>query len=172
MRWSDVFDDSRNEKLKEEVLDALKPHSDNLKSLLIQSYGALGELPSLKKLDIQELNEVKVMGSEFIGRGIAFPKLESLSITNMRGWEVWSTKSGVVDLRGCGDGLLTSLIHAASSVTKLSLGHITGLGDEVWRGVMDHLGAVKELREGHKLKSLKIEHCKQLLEKDVLLNTH
>ena len=56
----------------------------------------LGELPSLKKLDIRYLNEVKVVGSEFLGRGIAFPKLESLRIRDMRGWEVWSTKSGVV----------------------------------------------------------------------------
>ncbi|PWA90123.1 NB-ARC domains-containing protein [Artemisia annua] len=159
----------------------------------------LGELPSLKKLVIQELNEVKVVGSEFLGTGIAFPKLESLRIADMRGWEVWSTKSGVVDavmfpclevlqiegcpnlakislealpslrelkinchklaevslealpslkalsLIGCGDGLLTSLIHVASEVTKLSIYGISGLSDEVWRGVMDNLGAVEEL---------------------------
>nr|GEW80102.1 NB-ARC domains-containing protein [Tanacetum cinerariifolium] len=127
MEWSNVFDESRNEKLEKEVLDALKPHSDNLKDLVIQSYGgksfpnwigdpsfllltgvriskcgncmflpSLGELPSLKKLVIEDLNEVKVVGSEFLGTGIPFPKLENLQITNMRGWEVWSTKSGVV----------------------------------------------------------------------------
>nr|GEW68481.1 NB-ARC domains-containing protein [Tanacetum cinerariifolium] len=39
MGWSNVFDDSRNEKLENEVLDALKPHSDNLKDLVIESYG-------------------------------------------------------------------------------------------------------------------------------------
>ncbi|PWA97416.1 NB-ARC domains-containing protein [Artemisia annua] len=209
MGWSDVFDDSRNEKLEKEVLDALKPHSDNLKDLAIVSYGGklfpnwigdpsfirltyvkikkcgncmflppLGELPSLKKLIIEELDEVKVVGSEFLGTGIAFPKLESLRIENMRGWEVWSTKSGVVGavmfpclkelfiqecpnlakvsfealpslrvlfLNRCGDGVLTGLIHAASSVTKLSIWNISGVSDEVWRGVMDHLGAVKKL---------------------------
>ncbi|PWA45302.1 NB-ARC domains-containing protein [Artemisia annua] len=207
--WSYAFDDSRNEKLEKEVLDALKPHSDNLKHLTIGSYGGklfpnwigdpsflhltyvwigycgncmflppLGELPSLKKLDIGDLNEVNVVGSEFLGTGIAFPKLESLRIRNMKGWEVWSTKSGVVGavmfpcleelciencpklaqvslealpslrvlhLNGCGDGVLTSLIHAASSVTKLSTSDITGFSDEVWRGVMDYTGAVEEL---------------------------
>ncbi|GJT35631.1 NB-ARC domains-containing protein [Tanacetum coccineum] len=138
----------------------------------------LGQLPSLKKLDIHSLNEVKVVGSEFLGTGIAFPKLESLSFANMSGWEVWSTNSGVVDavfprlqtleivdcpnlvevsfeallpsmrvlhLDGSGDGVLTSLIHVASAVTKLSIWSISGLSDEVWRGVMDYLGAVEEV---------------------------
>ncbi|GJY50679.1 NB-ARC domains-containing protein [Tanacetum coccineum] len=210
MEWIDVFDDSRNEKLEKEVLDALKPHGDNLKDLVIESYGgksfpnwigdpsflrltnvrieksrncmnlpSLGELPLLKKLDIQELNEVKVVGSEFLGEaGIAFPKLESLRIEQMRGWEVWSTKSGVVgavmfpcleelhikdcpnlaevsleklpslrvlNISDCGDGVLRSLVRVTSSVTKLSISDISGLGDEVWRGVMDHLGSVEEL---------------------------
>ncbi|PWA70421.1 NB-ARC domains-containing protein [Artemisia annua] len=209
MGWSNVFDDSRNEELEKEVLGALKPHSDNLKDLVIESYGGkvfpnwigdpsflrltsvriekcencmflppLGELPSLKKLVIQELNEVKVVGSEFLGTGIAFPKLEGLKIRNMRGWEVWSTKSGVVGavlfpcieelyidncpnlaqvslealpslrvlhLSHCGDGVLRSLIRVASSVTKLRISSITGLSDGVWRGVMDNLGAAEEL---------------------------
>ncbi|PWA42443.1 NBS-LRR resistance-like protein [Artemisia annua] len=209
MEWSGVFDDPRNEKLEKEVLDALKPHSDNLKDLNIVSYGGkvfpkwigdpsfhqltsvsiqgcrkctflppLGQLPSLKKLDIRSLEEVKVVDSEFLlGTGIAFPKLESLRFSYMSGWEVWSTNSGVVDavfprlqeleiadcpnlvevsfgalpslrilhLSYCGDGVLTSLIHAASSVTRLSICGITGLSDEVWRGVMDSLGAVEEV---------------------------
>ncbi|PWA76126.1 NBS-LRR resistance-like protein [Artemisia annua] len=217
MGWSNVFDDSRNEKLEKEVLDVLKPHSDNLKDLVIQSYGgkvfpnwivdpaflcltsvcigncgncmflpSLGELPSLKKLDIGDLNEVKVVGSEFLGTGTAFPKLEILRIENMTGWEVWSTKSGVVGavmfpcleelyivncpnlaevslealpllrvlhLSCCGYGLLTSLIHVASAVTTLNINGITGLSDEVWRGVMDYLGAVEEVS---------IYHCNEI----------
>ncbi|PWA85185.1 NB-ARC domains-containing protein [Artemisia annua] len=207
--WSNGFNDARSETLENEVMNALKPHSDNLKYLNIVSYGGkvfpkwigdpsfhqltgvtifggrnctclppLGQLPSLKKLAIHGLNEVKVMGSEFLGTGIAFPKLESLRITNMRGWEVWSTKSGVVGavmfpclqeltvedcpklvevslkaltslrvlhLKSCGDVVLTCLIHAASSVTTLNIHGISGLSDEVWRGVMDYLGAVEEL---------------------------
>nr|GEW03361.1 NB-ARC domains-containing protein [Tanacetum cinerariifolium] len=120
----------------------------------------LGQLPSLKKLYIQSLNEVKVVGAEFLGTGIAFPKLESLRFEDMSGWEVWSTNSGGVDavfphlqtlaiedldLSVCGDGVLTSLIHAASAVTKLSIWRISGLSDEVWRGVMDYLGEVEEV---------------------------
>ncbi|PWA79874.1 NB-ARC domains-containing protein [Artemisia annua] len=85
----------------------------------------LGQLPSLKKLSIERMDEVRVVGSEFLGR--ALPSLR------------------VLDLSNCGDGVLTSLIHAASSVTKLSISCITGLRDEVWRGVMDYLGAVEEL---------------------------
>ncbi|GJW50200.1 NB-ARC domains-containing protein [Tanacetum coccineum] len=208
VEWSDDFNDARNETLENEVMNALKPHSDYLKDLLIKSYGGkvfpkwiadpsfllltrvrisgcqkcvflppLGQLPSLKELDIHGLNEVKVVGSEFLGAGIAFPKLESLSFANMSGWEVWSTNSGVVDavfprlqtlaiahcpnlvevsfqalpsmrdldLDDCGDGVLTSLIHAASAVTKLTISRISRLSDEVWRGVMDYLGAVEEV---------------------------
>nr|GEV69638.1 NB-ARC domains-containing protein [Tanacetum cinerariifolium] len=130
------------------------------------------------KLEIQELNEVKDVGPEFLGRGIAFPKLECVIIRNMWGWEVWSTKSGVVGavmfpclkelyilnypnlakvslealpslrvlgVSVCGDGVLTSLIHVASSVTQLGIDNILGLSDEVWRGVMNYLGSVEEL---------------------------
>ncbi|PWA34124.1 NBS-LRR resistance-like protein [Artemisia annua] len=303
VEWSHDFNDDRSETLENEVLNALKPHSANLKDLKIVSYGGkvfpkwigdpsfhqltsvsiqggrncmflppLGKLPSLKKLDIRSLDKVKVVGSEFLGTGIAFPKLEVLCFYDMRGWEVWSTNNGAVDaifpclrelfieecpnlvevslealpslrvlhLKSCGDVVLTSLIHAASLVTKLSIWSISGLSDEVWRGVMVNLGAVEELsiwlcneirylwkseaeaskvlvnlRElgvrycsklvslgekeeegdgcnqltslsishchsiasvsiptgGHKLKSLKINNCKQLPEKEVLLNT-
>ncbi|PWA67356.1 NBS-LRR resistance-like protein [Artemisia annua] len=205
VEWSNNFNDARNETLEKEVLDALKPHSDNLEDLKIGSYGGkvfpkwigdpsfhpltsvliwggnctflppLGQLPSLKKLVIQNLAEVKVVGSEFLGTGIAFPKLESLSFEDMSGWEVWSTKSGAVmfprlqelaishcpnlvevsleelpllralHLNGFGDAVLTSAIRVASAVTKLDISHITGLSDEVWRGVMGYLGAVEEL---------------------------
>ncbi|PWA34430.1 NB-ARC domains-containing protein [Artemisia annua] len=202
MGWSYELDDSRNEKLEKEVLDAVKPHSDNLKDQDILSYGGkvfpkwigdpsfrqltsvsiwcgnctflppLGQLPSLKKFYIGGLNEVKVVGSEFLGTGIAFPKLESLRFSQMSGWEVWSTKSGVVgavmfpclqelilvncpnlvevslealhslrvlQISSCCDGVLTSLIRVASAVTKLHISSISGLSDEVWRGVMVYL---------------------------------
>ena len=100
------------------------------------------------------------MGSEFLGTGIAFPKLESLSFEYMWGWEVWSAKSGVVDavmfpclekleigncpnlvevsfealpslwvldLNGCGGGVLRSLSCVASAVTKLLICSILDL---------------------------------------------
>ncbi|PWA67294.1 NB-ARC domains-containing protein [Artemisia annua] len=216
VEWSNDFNDARSEILENEVMSALKPHSDNLKDLNIVSYGGkvfpkwigdpsfllltcvrirgcrrctflppLGQLPLLKKLDIVGLNEVKVVGSEFLGTGIAFPKLESLRFEDMSGWEVWSTNSDVVDavfprlqelqisacrklvevslkalpslrvlhLNSCGDGVLTSLIHVSLAVTKLSICSISGVSDEVWRGVMDYLVAVEELR---------IESCNEI----------
>ncbi|GKE45559.1 NB-ARC domains-containing protein, partial [Tanacetum coccineum] len=159
-----------------------------LTTTIIQHLPPLGKLPSLKKLGIRSLNEVKVVGSEFLGTGIAFPKLESLRFEDMSGWEVWSTNSGVVDavfprlqeleiiccpnlvevsfealpsmrvlhLSSCGDGVLTSLIHVASAVTKLSICKISGLSDEVWRGVMGYLGAVEEvsIRECNEIRYL------------------
>ncbi|GKE81354.1 NB-ARC domains-containing protein [Tanacetum coccineum] len=87
-----------------------------------------------------------------------------------------------LDLRGCGDGVLTSLIHVASAVTNLTINNISGLSDEVWRGVMDYLGAVEEvsIRDCNEirylweseakaskvlvnLKKLKVENCSKMV---------
>ncbi|KAJ0850931.1 putative P-loop containing nucleoside triphosphate hydrolase, leucine-rich repeat domain superfamily [Helianthus annuus] len=56
----------------------------------------LGQLPSLKKLFIEGLDGVKVVGLELLGTGSAFLSLEILHLKNMGGWEKWSTNSGVV----------------------------------------------------------------------------
>ncbi|GJV30170.1 NB-ARC domains-containing protein [Tanacetum coccineum] len=48
----------------------------------------LGQLQSLKELSIQDMGDVKVVGSEFFGTGLAFPSLESLNFRDMSGWEV------------------------------------------------------------------------------------
>nr|GFB35601.1 NB-ARC domains-containing protein [Tanacetum cinerariifolium] len=37
------------------------------------------------------MDNVKVMGSEFLGNGVSFPSLEVLSFEGMLGWEIWST---------------------------------------------------------------------------------
>ncbi|PWA45586.1 NB-ARC domains-containing protein [Artemisia annua] len=140
----------------------------------------LGQLPSLKRLSIQDMDDVKNVGLEFIGTGVAFPSLEILKFKGMRSWEVWSTysRSGVGDsvfpclqvlniegcpnlvevslkapllsltdlvIHGCGVDLLRSLVHAAPSVTKLYIGSISGLTNEVWRDVILDLKAVEEL---------------------------
>ncbi|KAL7608957.1 hypothetical protein Lser_V15G13934 [Lactuca serriola] len=57
----------------------------------------LGDLPSLKKLFIQGMDEVKVVGLELLGASVSFPSLEILSFRDMQGWEIWSTNSVVVD---------------------------------------------------------------------------
>ncbi|KAL2458369.1 putative disease resistance RPP13-like protein 1 [Abeliophyllum distichum] len=97
LEWSSTFDDSRNEILELDVLDALKPH-ENLSSLQIISYGGakfpswigdlsfsmlttisflfckkcstlptLGKLPLLKDLSVQGMDHVKAIGTEFYG---------------------------------------------------------------------------------------------------------
>ncbi|KAJ0640300.1 putative P-loop containing nucleoside triphosphate hydrolase, leucine-rich repeat domain superfamily [Helianthus annuus] len=69
----------------------------------------LGQLPSLKELYIEDINEVKAMGSELIGTSRAFTSLEVLEFRNMKRLEVWSTRIEVVSfpclkklvIRGC-----------------------------------------------------------------------
>ncbi|CAH1412465.1 unnamed protein product [Lactuca virosa] len=137
----------------------------------------LGQLPSLKELYIEGMDEVKVVGLEFLGTtGLAFPSLENLTF---RGWEAWSTNNNAVvgttfpclqelwlygcpnlvgvsiealpSLRGlsiydCGHEVLTSLVRLASSITNLDISRISGLNDQVWGGIIEHLGAVEEVR--------------------------
>ncbi|KAJ0499502.1 putative leucine-rich repeat domain superfamily [Helianthus annuus] len=69
----------------------------------------LGQLRSLKELYIEDMDEVKAMGSELVGTSLSFPSLEVLKLKNMKRLEVWSTDSGVVSfpclkrlvIRGC-----------------------------------------------------------------------
>ncbi|PWA69172.1 Disease resistance protein [Artemisia annua] len=151
VEWSDVFDDSRNDTLEKDVLNALKPHSNNLKDLEIVWYGGklfpnwigdpsficltcisirscrnctflppLGKLPLLKKLSIERMNEVKVIGSELLGTNPAFPSLEILSFHDMRGWEVWSANDGVIGATAfpC---LKELSVHDCPNLAKVSL---------------------------------------------------
>ncbi|KAL8238428.1 hypothetical protein R6Q59_014995 [Mikania micrantha] len=138
-----------------------------------------GQLASLKELFIQDMDEVKVIGSDLTGTvDVAFPSLEILWFENMSEWETWSTNNhfydevfpclrelhiqncpklidvliealsslSVLQIERCDDHVLTSLVNASSSITKLELLSIFGLTDEVWRDVIDHLGKVEELR--------------------------
>ncbi|KAJ0717021.1 putative P-loop containing nucleoside triphosphate hydrolase, leucine-rich repeat domain superfamily [Helianthus annuus] len=131
----------------------------------------LGQLPSLKELLIEGLHGVEVVGFELFGAGCAFPSLESLSFSDMRGWKKWSAVlfsrlqklsiSGcpnlvevtlealpsLNDLRlyRCDGGVLRRLVEVASAVTKLEIESISGLNDVVWGGVIEYLGAVEEL---------------------------
>ncbi|KAI3700598.1 hypothetical protein L2E82_45234 [Cichorium intybus] len=52
----------------------------------------------------------------------------------------------VLKVIGCGHGVLSSLVHVASSVTKLEISLIKGLSDEMWRGVIKNLVKVEEIR--------------------------
>ncbi|CAI9277620.1 unnamed protein product [Lactuca saligna] len=138
----------------------------------------LGQLPSLKNLAIGGMDEVKVVGPELLGTGLAFPSLETLSFRDMKGWEAWSNNNNgvvittfpvlrelcirscpnlvrvslealpslrVLTIIGCDHEVLKSLVHAASSINELELSRISGLNDQVWGGVIEHLGAVEEV---------------------------
>ncbi|KAI3700652.1 hypothetical protein L2E82_45289 [Cichorium intybus] len=173
VEWSNVFDGSRKETLEKEVLNVLKPCSDNLKALGIVSYGGiefpswvgdpsfgqltqvwisgckkctslplLGQLPLLKKLVIKGMDEVKVVGLEFLGNtGLAFPSLEFLIFEDMQGWEAWST-SWVVDtafpclqelsIKSCPNLVRVSL----EALPSLGVLRIDGCGHEVLRSLV------------------------------------
>ncbi|KAM0037069.1 putative P-loop containing nucleoside triphosphate hydrolase, leucine-rich repeat domain superfamily [Helianthus debilis subsp. tardiflorus] len=135
----------------------------------------LGQLPSLRELYIEDMDEVKAMGSELIGTGHAFTSLEVLELRNMKRLEVWSTDSGVMpfpclkklvirdcpnlvkvslealpslnilEVSECDCGVLRTLVQVASSVRELRIESMLGLSDVVWRGVMEYLEAVEDL---------------------------
>ncbi|XP_071731255.1 putative disease resistance RPP13-like protein 1 [Rutidosis leptorrhynchoides] len=134
----------------------------------------LGQLVSLEELFIEGMDEVKNVGTEFTGTtGVSFTSLKVLRFENMKGWESWSINCGDVfpcleklvigrcplvkvslkalpslrqlEIRACGHNVLTSLVRVASSITELELNRISGLTDEVWRGVCRHLRAVEKL---------------------------
>ncbi|KAF5775464.1 putative P-loop containing nucleoside triphosphate hydrolase, leucine-rich repeat domain superfamily [Helianthus annuus] len=135
----------------------------------------LGQLPSLKKLFIKDMDEVKAMGSELVGTGLPFPSLEVLTLENMKRLEVWSTNNGAVSfpclnwlvvincpnlvqvspealpslniltVSKCDSGVLRSLVQVASGIGRLQIESISGLDDVVWRGVIEYLGAVEYL---------------------------
>ncbi|KAJ0668818.1 putative leucine-rich repeat domain superfamily [Helianthus annuus] len=131
--WGHPFNYYKWVTLEEEVVKELKPDSEWLKELAINSYCGvefpkwvgnpsfdqlvhlsirhcknctslppLGQLPSLKELFIDGMDEVKFIGSELTGTNhlsvVAFSLLEILSFKNMVGWEVWSTNNNVLDV--------------------------------------------------------------------------
>ncbi|XP_076922120.1 uncharacterized protein LOC143583790 [Bidens hawaiensis] len=126
MEWSDAFDGSRNEITEYEVLEGLRPFKKLTSLKIVYYKGkkfprwvgdplfvsltqlmlcgcrrctclpTLGHLPSLQKLFVKSMNELKRVGFEFLGpsnscSGTAFPSLEVLGLRNMKGLEEWST---------------------------------------------------------------------------------
>ncbi|CAN6556503.1 unnamed protein product [Malus baccata var. baccata] len=89
-KWEGDTIDSQNNR---RVLCNLQPHT-NVKVLTIEGY-ALGQLHSLKRLEIDVLNGVESVGSEFYG-GIkpAFRSLEVLRFCNMQEWQEWYFRGG------------------------------------------------------------------------------
>ncbi|CAH1412454.1 unnamed protein product [Lactuca virosa] len=98
------------------------------------------------------MDGVKVVGSELLGTGLAFPSLENLSFEDMKGWEAWSTSSGIlVDtsfpclqtlwLKGCPNLVRISL----EMLPSLRVLGIHGCGHEVLRSLIGVASSITNL---------------------------
>ncbi|GKB82627.1 NB-ARC domains-containing protein [Tanacetum coccineum] len=131
----------------------------NLQTLIVSGCYRLTALPDnlLKLKNLQHFDIRDTLLWDMMPLGISEMKsLQTLSnkivVENNDFFISWlknlKNLQGNISIQGldnCGDGVLTSLIHVASAVTKLSICRISGLSDEVWRGVMEYLGAVEEV---------------------------
>ncbi|KAI7731783.1 hypothetical protein M8C21_009178, partial [Ambrosia artemisiifolia] len=125
-------------------------------------------LPSLRELHITSCPKLIEFSPEKLSQ------LEILRFKNMLGWKIWSTKDAVfpclrelyiescpqlvevsaealpllrvLNMFECGGDVLRSLVQAAPSITMLDISYISGLTYEVWSGIMEHIGAVEEVR--------------------------
>ncbi|KVH80577.1 hypothetical protein Ccrd_025492 [Cynara cardunculus var. scolymus] len=139
VEWSDVFDGSRDETLENMVLDVLNPGNENLEKLNIVSYGGIKfpnwgwEVWSYNGGVVDPvypcLGTLRIKGC---------PKLVEISVE-----ELPSLRDLEID--ECSDGVLRRLVQVASSITKLKIVSILGLTDQLWGGVMKHLGVVEEV---------------------------
>ncbi|PWA77150.1 NB-ARC domains-containing protein [Artemisia annua] len=114
----------------------------------------LGQLPSLKGLSIENMDDVKDVGLEFLGTGVAFPSLEILKFQGMPGWKVWSTnsRSGVGDsvfprLQVLSIGYCPNLVKVSLKEPLLSLSdmRIQGCGAGLLRSLVHAAPSVTEL---------------------------
>ncbi|PWA52828.1 NBS-LRR resistance-like protein [Artemisia annua] len=112
--------------------------------------------PSLESLSIGYMSGWEVWSTNSrsgVGDSV-FPCLQELSIAGCPKLVVVSLEAPLPSLRVlkisyCGDGVLRSVVHVAPSITKLEIGSISGLTNEVWRGVILDLKAVEELEVNH-----------------------
>jgi len=106
--------------------------------------------PSLKILHFGHMTGWEVWSTNNGGVvGSLFPNLQELCIEQCPNLVTVSLEAPhslrVLKLKRCGHVVLTSVTHVASSVTKLKILDISGLTDELWRGVINNLGKVKEV---------------------------
>ncbi|RVW15048.1 putative disease resistance protein RGA3 [Vitis vinifera] len=169
VKWSAKLDDSRNKMHEMDVLNSLQPHLNLKKLSIMEYGGlklpcwigdssfckmvdvtlincrkciwlpCLGQLPLLKNLRIEGMEEVKKVGVEFLGGPslsiIAFPSLESLSFVNMPKWVNWEHSSSLqsyphvqqLTIRNCPQ-LIKKLPTPLPSIIKLNIWKCPQLG--------------------------------------------
>ncbi|KAJ0673172.1 putative virus X resistance protein-like, coiled-coil [Helianthus annuus] len=105
-----------------------------------------GLLPSLKRLQIQGMDEVKIIGLELTGNDVnAFRSLEVLTFEDMSGWEGWSTiNEGSAAVFTCLKELYVKncpqLIHVSlQALPSLKVLEIDTCGDGVLRSLVQGL---------------------------------
>ncbi|KAF5775930.1 putative virus X resistance protein-like, coiled-coil [Helianthus annuus] len=105
-----------------------------------------GLLPSLKRLHIQGMDEVKLIGLELTGNDVnAFRSLEVLTFEDMSGWEGWSTKNeGSAAVFPCLKELYVKncpqLINVSlQALPSLKVLEIKRCGDDVLRSLVQGL---------------------------------
>ncbi|KAJ8648605.1 hypothetical protein MRB53_001628 [Persea americana] len=194
LQWKCDDVESRQEGIEEEVLNALRPRT-NLKKLQIEGYCGVrfptwlgdssfskltyvqlfrcrcrllppfGRLPSLKRLSLSHLYELKKVGREFYGDGTmtGFPPLESLSFYSMPDLEELSgLESDIKPIRGINISNCTKLsLSSLRYLTSLSYLAITNFANLTSLGNgLQHLTS---------LQSLSICICPLLVEKYLVL---
>ncbi|KAM0069323.1 putative P-loop containing nucleoside triphosphate hydrolase, leucine-rich repeat domain superfamily [Helianthus debilis subsp. tardiflorus] len=114
----------------------------------------LGRLLSLEILRLEDMSSWKVWSSN---GEVMFPRLRELQLKrcpNLNDVSLIALPSlRVLKIYECCESVLRSLVRAASSTTEIEIGSILGLTDEVWRGVIENLGAVEKLS---------IEYCDEI----------
>ncbi|XP_052625910.1 putative disease resistance protein At3g14460 [Lactuca sativa] len=106
--------------------------------------------PSLEILSFRHMSGWEVWSTDNGGVvDTAFPCLQELHIEfcpNLVQVSLEALPSlRVLEIKGCGHGVLTTLLHVASSVTMLEIDNISGLTDELWRSVFKYLGKLEKL---------------------------
>ncbi|XP_071719070.1 putative disease resistance RPP13-like protein 1 [Rutidosis leptorrhynchoides] len=157
LKWTDVFDESRNLQAEYEVLEYLRPHC-KLKKLEILFFGGVkfpswvGD-PSFNQLRKLTLNGRRSCTQLTTGDGNnvitgSFLNLVELHIRDCLKLANVSIRSlpllEVLNIEGCFEELLRSIISAPSSIRKLKITRIEGL-TKLDEDVLKHLKALEDL---------------------------